>query len=315
MLFPFYAFCFAVAGVLAAQHNITVDDADPSISYAGSGWVETNLTDLSLAHAYNATFHIACPLLEPRAPQARRVAIYYLASYFCPEVITSTAFSFTMLALDASRAVGKDWASQRPAYHHRFGRKYKHFLDAFVYAAEEPDQVPAAPAGFSNVFLPADKFSYGDGWANSSDAVPSCANSSQLRTTSTANSTFSFNFSGEALFLNTLASPSGGKLSVSINDGEPEVFDTTAPTASCALLNLNVTSLVKRNLVREGDDSSDVQNRCSGKSISGTNGLDGATYRRESSGIRLYNGVTTAQSVLAMLGFTVVLAEFENFFL
>jgi hypothetical protein len=38
-------------------------------------------------------------------------------------------------------------------------------------------------------------------------------------------------------------------------------------------------------------------------------------YRRESSGIRLYNGVTTAQSVLAMLGFTVVLAEFENFFL
>jgi hypothetical protein len=67
MLFPFYAFCFAVAGGLAAQHNITVDDADPSISYAGSGWVETNLTDLSLANAYNATFHIACPIFGAKS--------------------------------------------------------------------------------------------------------------------------------------------------------------------------------------------------------------------------------------------------------
>jgi hypothetical protein len=122
--------------------------------------------------------------------------------------------------------------------------------------------------------------------------------SKQLRTTSVANSTFSFNFTGTSLiwafihypnahgtllgnelFLNTLASASGGKLSLSINDDAPEVFDTTAPTASCALLNLNVTALVKRSLLQRADSSSaEAQNQCVGKSVSGTTALDGVTY-------------------------------------
>ncbi|KAJ7321545.1 hypothetical protein DFH08DRAFT_1033452 [Mycena albidolilacea] len=333
MLFPLYALCFCVPGMFAAQRNITVDDTDPSISYAGSGWVFNNATDVS--HAYNDTFHAACPTPGATSTSSATfnftgVAIYYQVSYFCAEIENSPALSFTTLALDGGDPIAVDmrplfgdsdvlvlWAktglSNGPHTITALVGNTSAALDAFIYTAEEPDEVPAAPAGFTNVFVSADTFSYSDGWANSSDTVPSCAKSPQLRTTSVANSTFSFNFSGDELFLNTLASPSGGSISVSINDDEPEVFDTTAPTASCALLNLNVTSLVKRNLVRRGGDSSNVQNQCSGKSISGTNALDGATYRQESSGVRAYG--VTAQSVLAMLGFTVFLADFDTLFL
>jgi hypothetical protein len=102
----------------------------------------------------------------------------------------------------------------------------------------------------------------------------------------TLNSTFSFNFTGthlvpqensflgctylshtpgDFLFLNTLTSSTNGELSLSINGGDPEIFDTTAPTASYALLNLNVTSLVKRSLERRNGSAVDVQNQCVGK--------------------------------------------------
>jgi hypothetical protein len=83
---------------------------------------------------------------------------------------------------------------------------------------------------------------------------------------------------GDSLFLNFLASPSGGVLELSINSGAFETFNITAPAASCALVSLNVTSLVKRSRVRRGDAAIDAQNQCTGKCVSDTTAIDGATY-------------------------------------
>jgi hypothetical protein len=168
----------------------------------------------------------------------------------------------------------------------------------YRYTVDEPDDVPPAPPGAQNVFISADKFAYSEGWVNSTDPVPSCVKSGHVHQSSTLNSTFSFNFTGthlvpqeslllrmhvshtpgDSLFLNTLTSSTNSKLSLSINGGDPEIFDTTAPTASCALLNLNVTSLVKRSLERRNGSEVDVQNQCVGKTVSGTTAIDGVTY-------------------------------------
>ncbi|KAJ7873658.1 hypothetical protein B0H14DRAFT_2569672 [Mycena olivaceomarginata] len=150
-------------------------------------------------------------------------------------------------------------------------------LDAFIYTVQEPDDVPPAPAGSTNVFLSADAFTYSEGWANSTGPVPSCIKSGHVHTASVVNSTFSFNFTGDQLFLNMLASSSGGQLALSINDEEPQTFSTTAPTDSCALLNLNVTTLLKRSLARRGANATAAENRCTGKTVSGQPAIDGAT--------------------------------------
>ncbi|KAJ7911793.1 hypothetical protein B0H13DRAFT_2327925 [Mycena leptocephala] len=146
--------------------------------------------------------------------------------------------------------------------------------------------VPPAPRGLKNVFLSADNFEYSAGWAVSTGPVPSCVESHHVHQASTTDATFSFNFSGDSLFLNFLASPSDGVLELSINGRDFETFNITAPATSCALVSLNVSSLVKRSRMRRGDAAIDAQNQCIGKSVSGTTAIDGATYQQASSGIR-----------------------------
>ncbi|KAJ6578122.1 hypothetical protein B0H19DRAFT_1253400 [Mycena capillaripes] len=169
--------------------------------------------------------------------------------------------------------------------------------------------VPPAPRGLKNVFLSADSFEYSAGWAVSTGPVPSCVESHHVHQASTMDATFSFNFSGDSLFLNFLTSPSGGVLELSINSGTFETFNITAPAASCALVSLNVTSLVKRSRMRRGDAGIDAQNQCIGKCVSGTTAIDGATYRQASSSIRARGGgpgagvfMGAAMIVLALLG-------------
>ncbi|KAJ7846017.1 hypothetical protein B0H13DRAFT_2363290 [Mycena leptocephala] len=190
------------------------------------------------------------------------------------------------------------------------------------YTVEEPDDAPPAPAGSTNVFLSADTFTYSGGWTNPTDPVPNCVKSGHVHVASVINSTFSFNFTGnilttwvmcfvaddpntlgDELFLNTLASSTGGQLALSINGEDPEVFGTSAPTASCALLNLNVTALVRRSLGprRDSAQSAEAQNQCTGKAVSGTPAIDGATYRKASSGTRV-----CASTVLFTLGIVVI---------
>ncbi|KAJ7261622.1 hypothetical protein C8J57DRAFT_1634705 [Mycena rebaudengoi] len=307
--------------VFAAQRNITVDDNHPAISYAGSGW-ET----LTPSSAYNRTSHQACQCFSNSSSTATfnftGNAIYYLASDFGfhynttriildggnPETIDLTPLkrSSSPLTLWART----DLANGPHTIVVAAGEGFSAQVDALMYTIAQPDEVPPAPAGTQNVFLSADTFRFSDGWETSTDGLQSCVKSKQLRTTSVANSTFSFNFTGNELFLNTLASASGGKLSLSINDDAPEVFDTTAPTASCALLNLNVTALVKRSLLQRADSSSaEAQNQCVGKSVSGTTALDGVTYRHASSGDRKYD-----RSMLPlMLVVVVILAVFSSY--
>ncbi|KAJ6591281.1 hypothetical protein DFH09DRAFT_197632 [Mycena vulgaris] len=350
-----FTLCLFATIALGLQRNITVDDTDPAISYAGSGWKFFSVSDSESAAQftgleYNGTVHRTCGSQSPTGTATFKftgVAIYYSA-WFC------LGWNFTTITLDGGDPIvvpttashdSSDfnhavWAmtglsnsphtivnsALPPAGGPGDVSLWAGGLDEFIYTVGEPDDVPPPPAGFKNVFLSADAFSYSKGWTNSSASLPSCVQSSQVHTTSIDNSTFSFNFTGDELFLNTLVSPSGGQLSLSINGGEPEVFDTTAPAASCALLNLNVTALVKRSIMQRRDGDSNAQNRCSGKST-GTNGLDAVTYvilviasesqallteghryRQMSSGVHSYNSDT-----LLLLVILVVLIRLDAF--
>ncbi|KAJ7938646.1 hypothetical protein B0H13DRAFT_1851590 [Mycena leptocephala] len=282
-----FQFLFVLAASLrqvnAALRNITVDPTDPAITYAGNDWTlvpnvlgndpggfsgpGANLTTIALDDGPPIVLD-----LGGRNPASDSV-VWGMSE------LTNGSHTFVDSATGGSGEVG-----------------------GFIYTVEEPDAVPQPPAGTKNVFLSADAFNYSDNWANSTDPVPSCINSGHVHTTSTVNSTFSFNFTGtptrlvfaaaindrdvagEELFLNTLGSTTGGMLSLSINDGPPEVFALTAPAMSCALFNLNATALVKRSLARRGGSVADVQNQCTGKSVAGTTAIDGATYRQVSLG-------------------------------
>ncbi|KAJ7073806.1 hypothetical protein C8F01DRAFT_3123 [Mycena amicta] len=282
----------------ALQHNITVDDTDSAITYDGPGWTSYNPQNSSF-NSYNGTLHSTCAG-QSSSPNSTAtfhftgVAIYFMA-WPC------SAFNYTTIILDGGEPVTvytdpDDLTTDRPVLWSATGLSngphtivnsavnFSGEVDAFIYTVDEPDQVPPAPAGSENVFVSAEAFTFAGNWTNSTDSLPSCAQSTQLATTSDSNATFSFNFTGNQLFLNTVPSTYGGQLSLSINDGDPEVFDLTADSDSaCALIELNVTSLATRS-VRKRDDTSNVQNKLIGKSLSGTNALDGATYRQQTSG-------------------------------
>ncbi|KAK7039885.1 hypothetical protein R3P38DRAFT_3469044 [Favolaschia claudopus] len=295
----------------AAQRNITVDDTASRISYTGSGWFAFDDAGWS-----NGTGHTTCGNLTKDARATFNftgVAIYYLfpSPSICNNLTingAATNLSSTTLILDGTAiAVQFDALPKNPAGSGIWGRtglsNGNHTIvnaatstadiarvDAFIYTAEEPDTIPSAPAGMQNIFLGADNFTLSEGWSNSTDPVPDCVQNKHVLRASMPNSNFSFNFTGDVLFLNTLASPDGGGLAISINGDDPEVFNTTgADTQSCAVFSLNVTSLVRRSLLRRaggGSSSAMVQNHCSGKSVDGSPAIDGATYQRAASGVR-----------------------------
>ncbi|KAJ6585992.1 hypothetical protein B0H19DRAFT_1060166 [Mycena capillaripes] len=268
-------FCVATA-VLAVQRNITVDDTDLAISYTGSGWhTDTEPT------AMNGSVHTTCNTSSTDARATFNftgVAIYYLP----PPIITCSPMttlilddgapiSFNVTGPDGTkpRIWGATNLSNGPHTIVNAGLNSDVArIDAFT--VDTNIGPPQTPTGSKNVFVSADTFTYSGNWTNSTDQVPSCVESGHVAQTSTDNSTFSFNFTGEALYLNTLASSTGGRLSISINGGEPEFFDTWGPDDdSCALLSLNVTSLVKRSLASRDDTDTDTQNAWVTKSPGG----------------------------------------------
>jgi hypothetical protein len=88
-------------------------------------------------------------------------------------------------------------------------------------------------------------------WTTNSTNLPSCAISkSGVRVTSTPNATFPLtslvrnmpplwprNFDrhcpGDTVFVHTINSPRGGKLSLSVNGGPPQIYDTYANATRC----------------------------------------------------------------------------------
>ncbi|KAJ7932007.1 hypothetical protein B0H13DRAFT_2308160 [Mycena leptocephala] len=314
-----FQFLFVLAASLrqvnAALRNITVDPTDPAITYAGNDW--TLVPNVLGNDPGGFSYTTSC---GGRSNSTATFTFEGVAIYFRNIVTCSSGpgANLTTIALDDGPPIVLDLGGRNPASDSvvwgmsELTNGSHTFVDSatggsgevggFIYTVEEPDAVPQPPAGTKNVFLSADAFNYSDNWANSTDPVPSCINSGHVHTTSTVNSTFSFNFTGtptrlvfaaaindrdvagEELFLNTLGSTTGGMLSLSINDGPPEVFALTAPAMSCALFNLNATALVKRSLARRGGSVADVQNQCTGKSVAGTTAIDGATYRQVSLG-------------------------------
>ncbi|KAJ7268914.1 hypothetical protein C8J57DRAFT_1509131 [Mycena rebaudengoi] len=130
-----------------------------------------------------------------------------------------------------------------------------------------------------NAFLPPNNFTYtGGDWVNSTDPVPNC-------------------IAGDELSLNTLGSPTGDMLSVSINGGEPELFDLTTPSLSCLVLNLSVKSSMKRSLGPRG--KSDAENECTCKNAGGSPVLGGVNYRKAAFGTRLCAGTVLPALVVA----------------
>ncbi|KAJ7073830.1 hypothetical protein C8F01DRAFT_3512 [Mycena amicta] len=305
----------------ALQHNITVDDTNPAITYDGPGWASDDDPGHSTYNWYNDTLHSTCAS-QSSSPNSTAtfhftgVAIYFMA-WPC------SAFNYTTIILDGGAPVTVytdpgDLTTDRPVLWSATGLSngphaiinsavnYSGVVDAFIYTVDEPDEVPQAPTGFENVFVSAETFSFIGDWTNLTDALPSCVQSSHLRTTSDSNATFSFNFTGNELFLNTVPSTSDGQLSLSINDGAPEVFNLTAAgSASCALIDLNVTSLVTRS-VQQRDGASNVQNKLIGKRTAGTVTVDGATYQKEAS-----SGKKSSAAHLhdrSVLSFSIILA-------
>ncbi|KAF7366012.1 hypothetical protein MVEN_00477100 [Mycena venus] len=300
-------FC-AVTAVLAAQRNITVDDTDPAILYTGSGWhTDTEPT------AINGSVHTTCNSSSTDARATFNftgVAIYYLPPplIVCSPTTTlilddGAPISFNVTSPDGTKPAiwGVTNLSNGPHTIVNAGLNPDVArVDAFMFTVDNPDSVPPAPAGFKNVFLSADNFVYSDGWTNSTSPVPSCVESGHVAQTSTINSTFSFNFTGEILFLNTLTSSSGGMLSLSINGGEPEVFDTSGgPDDSCVLLSLNVTSLMKRNFAPRANPDINKQNNCIAKCVSGEPRVVNAQFQAPSSGGHAYASIATVTAAAA----------------
>ncbi|KAJ7073841.1 hypothetical protein C8F01DRAFT_1271752 [Mycena amicta] len=200
--------------VAAVQRNITVDDTDPGITYAGPGWTSYYDPEHFIFNWYNGTLHSTCAGQSSSANSTATfhftgVAIYFMA-WPC------SAFSYTTIILDGGAPVTVytdpgDLLGDRPVLWSATGLSngphtivnsavnYSGEVDAFIYTVDEPDQVPPAPPGSENVFISTDAFSFSGDWSNSTDSLPSCVQSSHLRTTSDSNAIFSFNFTGTPL--------------------------------------------------------------------------------------------------------------------
>ncbi|KAJ7275935.1 hypothetical protein C8J57DRAFT_1505240 [Mycena rebaudengoi] len=179
------------------------------------------------------------------------VAIYYFFPYGCAAT--------SILILDGGAPITVAYNDLTTVVSTAVDAK----VDGFIYTVEERDAVPAAPPVQLDRSCP--ELHSDSEWPCASDIDCGLDLLFQyvLRRVLLLADSFGFGAPGEQLVLNTLTSTTGGLLSLSINGDDPEVFNTTAPAASCALLSLNATALVKRSLQKRGD-AANAQNDCVG---------------------------------------------------
>ena len=129
-------------------------------------------------------------------------------------------------------------------------------------------------------------------WTTNTTNIPSCAISkSGVRVTSAPNATLTFDFTseyalfvlvlfdrrraGDTVYLNTINSPRGGKLSLSVNGGTPQIYDTYANSTGCGISRPQkvLTVKVRRDLLRPRSYS----NLLTVKNVDGETQIDGVT--------------------------------------